>query len=32
MYVWSSSWSFLGHHATHPLASKIITIAAWAWW
>jgi hypothetical protein len=32
MYVWSSSWSVLGHHATHPLASKIITIAAWAWW
>jgi hypothetical protein len=28
MYVWSSSWSFLGHHATHPLASKITTIAA----
>jgi hypothetical protein len=20
MYVWSSSWSLLGHHATHPLA------------
>jgi hypothetical protein len=22
MYVWSSSWSLLGHHVTHPLASK----------
>jgi hypothetical protein len=32
LYVWSSSWSLLGHHAMHPLASKIITIAAWAWW
>jgi hypothetical protein len=31
-YVWSSSWSLLGHHVTHLLASKIITIAAWAWW
>jgi hypothetical protein len=26
------SWSLFGHHATHPLASKIITITAWAWW
>jgi hypothetical protein len=24
--------SVLGHHVTHPLASKIITIDAWAWW
>jgi hypothetical protein len=31
MYVWSLSWSLLGYHVTHPLASKIITIAAWAW-
>jgi hypothetical protein len=28
MYVWSLSSSHLGHHATHPLASKIIAIAA----
>jgi hypothetical protein len=32
LYVWSSSWSLLGHHVTHPLASKIINIAAWEWW
>jgi hypothetical protein len=32
MYVWSSSWSLLGHHVMHTLASKIITIAAWVWW
>jgi hypothetical protein len=32
MCVWSSFWNLLGHHVTHPLASKIITIAAWAWW
>jgi hypothetical protein len=32
MYVWSSSWSLLGHHVTHLLASKIITISAWYLW
>jgi hypothetical protein len=31
VYMWSSSWSFLGHHATHPLASKITTIAVGYW-
>jgi hypothetical protein len=28
MYEWSLSSSHLGNHAMHPLASKVITIAA----
>jgi hypothetical protein len=32
MYAWSSSCSHLGHHVTHPLASKVTTMAVWAWW
>jgi hypothetical protein len=31
MHMWSSSCSLLGHHVTHPLASKVITISAWVW-
>ena len=26
MHVWSLSWSLLGHHVTHPLASKLLPL------